>query len=457
MENKLRHIDDLLKTSLEQLADYPALDSDWLAVESRLKQRRNRIYAMWFSLALITLIGGTMIFTSVKQSPTIADTQDTIEHTSPQDDAKQSPVDEDNTNVQITQNDKTDSQIPSEPLDLPNEAGQTPDNNSMSSSSSSDDASGSHTDPTASGDQQGIGSRPTGDDIPLMTGPSIPSTPWMDYSTLNTIEWDMVQWVYDEESKAESFDYNMDFLKDGQKPAKAALGFGVSHTEIGISFTPSYAGKFVSENITRSGLIHQSYYDKVLGSEHAAPAYNIGFNYEVHFVNHLFVGFGIGATERTEFVKYNYEIDQIPVVDGNANRITNYIPSGVNSELVNYQGSNSYHFIEIPLTVGYDLPIGKKLSWRTQADFSYMLLTNRLGVKADYTYLQLYDLKDQQYFNQSTFATTFKSGIYFNFKKFVIGAEPVFSTNLNSLTDNSAALKIKPYSYGLNITTNIKF
>ena len=58
MDN-LQHIDNLLKQASQVPANASVTASDWAAVEKKLKQRKNRIYAMWFFLALIC--AGTVI------------------------------------------------------------------------------------------------------------------------------------------------------------------------------------------------------------------------------------------------------------------------------------------------------------------------------------------------------------------------------------------------------------
>ena len=58
MDN-LQHIDELLKSASQAPANALVNDSDWNAIDKKLKQRKNRIYALWFFLALIC--AGTVI------------------------------------------------------------------------------------------------------------------------------------------------------------------------------------------------------------------------------------------------------------------------------------------------------------------------------------------------------------------------------------------------------------
>ncbi|MFT4996278.1 MAG: hypothetical protein ACI9BJ_000776, partial [Flavobacteriales bacterium] len=45
----------------------------------------------------------------------------------------------------------------------------------------------------------------------------------------------------------------------------------------------------------------------------------------------------------------------------------------------------------------------------------------------------------------------------YNTPRLAIGLEPMFGMNLNSLNNEAtSAIKTKPYSYGINLITNIK-
>ena len=79
-----------------------------------------------------------------------------------------------------------------------------------------------------------------------------------------------------------------------------------------------------------------------------------------------------------------------------------------------------------------------------------------MAKKGNFLNLQLEDLSDLK-FNNYNIATTVKSGIYFNKTRFNIGLEPSYSININSLNNvKTSALKTRPFSYGVNLTTNIK-
>mgnify|MGYP000082299705 FL=1 len=93
---------------------------------------------------------------------------------------------------------------------------------------------------------------------------------------------------------------------------------------------------------------------------------------------------------------------------------------------------------------------------RAQVGVSYMALQKRNGKKGNFTTLELKDLTELD-LNSRNIAANIKSGLYYNTPRLAIGLEPMFGINLSSLNNEAtSAIKTKPYSYGINLTTNIK-
>jgi hypothetical protein len=154
-------------------------------------------------------------------------------------------------------------------------------------------------------------------------------------------------------------------------------------------------------------------------------------------------------------LSYKYTITEFPIVTND--EITDYAPLNPLAYVdVNHVGSNLYHFIEIPLNFGYKQSISSNFEIRSQFGVSLLSLTKLDGKKGNFLNLQLEDLTDLK-FNNHNIATTIKSGLYFNKPRFNIGLEPSYSININSLTDSkTSALKARPYSFGINLISNIK-
>lgn len=439
--DKLRHIDELLKESLGQNVESGEFTSDWLAIEKRLKQRKNRIYAMWFSLALIALTSvSVLLYTNSNPAS--------------------------NNNLADTPNRKITDQTPSELNSntntqddrsvIENEEGITSEHfddvediiSSNQESKPSDDAT----------IQQGINADQISNTIPDEVISEEDQPGWIDPS----VEMTPTNEVVFIESELPDIAFapvqtnELDNVGVAKIGTDKKSGVKLGHIEMGVSFTPSVSGKFTSERSDLAWLVNRTYKSKVASNESATFANNTSVNAEFHFTNGWFIGSGFGVAERTEFLSYDYIIDHAVAEDYQKQELTYFKLLPSDWQYVSHQGSNSYHFIEIPLTIGYKTSITRNMELRNQVDFSYMLLYNQLGKKADYTTLELNDLADLNYLNSSNAAATIKSGVYYKFKNFVIGGEPTFSMNLNSLSNKSSAIKVTPYNYGFNITTNIK-
>ncbi|MGB0849625.1 MAG: hypothetical protein ACPGTP_00130, partial [Bacteroidia bacterium] len=184
---------------------------------------------------------------------------------------------------------------------------------------------------------------------------------------------------------------------------------------------------------------------------------NFGFNIQHHNKTPFFFGTGIFLTQRSEAVDYNYTITEYPVQNLEKPVIDSYGSLKPNlHEQISYQGSNSYHFVEIPLNLGFKHTISRNFESRTQLGISYLALLNVDGKKGDAYDLSLNDLKDLNLKTQHI-STNFKTGMYYHAPRLVFGVEPMVGLNLSSLTDKSTSpIMVKPYSYGLNISTSIK-
>ena len=425
--DKLRYIDELLKTSLGDSGYATSVSSDdWLAIEKRLKRRKNRIYAMWFSLSLVVLTSLGLWITSDYSTQQITE----------------------NSSVEL-QGENTTTQ---EPKAL--------DPNSIE-------------EPQQSLDDQIIS------DIRETT---VQNVSWENEIVKeNGAQEDVVEEEVSADVDPIAENNNEVVLSDGllneyieafndipvyiRKPEVKLLDpidhskvkRSISHMEFGVSITPSFASKLLSEDSRLGGLINKEFFGIVNNSEQAAFATNTHFNGSVHFNNGWYIGIGVGYVQRTEAINYNYVIDHFVNVNEVENKIDSYtLLPPLARETITYQGSNSYHFVDIPVRVGYRYNVLPKWSIGHELAVSYMLLVNQVGQRADPTYLNLYDISKVDFYNKANIGSSFKTGLYYNFKNFVVGAEPVVGMNLNSLSNKESAIKIRPYNYGFNLTTQIK-
>lgn len=429
MDN-LQHIDNLLKQASQVPANALVTASDWAAVEKKLKQRKNRIYAMWFFLALIcagTVIG--LIVTNIHSLQTnpnnhvVADTKTEVidnAHLS------QSPNKENDYDISTTDEIDINKLLEHNKTTEPNET--------TEAQISIDEVS-----------RFGLleESTPTREKTSIKTS--------ADEGRLEILNLLPISATFTQPNLPVPSKQHIGYSDVSLPTDKSELQ---SHWEMGLSFTPGLSNKIASVNNALSYLINPTYNNTVKLGEQAAFSNTFGFNTQYHR-SQWFIASGLFMTQRNERIDYNYKIEISPTYDNDIfNKFLPVVPGA--QESIVYSGSNSYHFIEIPISIGYKQSVSPTFEIRTQVGLSYMALLNREGKKGNFTTLRLDDLKNLQ-FNQHNIAANIKTGLYLNKPRFVVGVEPLFGININSLrSPETSAIKTNPYGYGVNLTTAVK-
>ncbi len=429
MDN-LQHIDNLLKQASQVPANALVTASDWAAVEKKLKQRKNRIYAMWFFLALIcagTVIG--LIVTNIHSLQTnpnnhvVADTKTEVI---------------DNAHLSQSPNKENDYDISTtDEIDINKllEHNKTTEPNEMTEAQISID------------EVSRFGlleeSTPTREKTSIKTS--------ADEGRLEILNLLPISATFTQPNLPVPSKQHIGYSDVSLPTDKSELQ---SHWEMGLSFTPGLSNKIASVNNALSYLINPTYNNTVKLGEQAAFSNTFGFNTQYHR-SQWFIASGLFMTQRNERIDYNYKIEISPTYDNEIfNKFLPVVPGA--QESIVYSGSNSYHFIEIPISIGYKQSVSPTFEIRTQVGLSYMALLNREGKKGNFTTLRLDDLKNLQ-FNQHNIAANIKTGLYLNKPRFVVGVEPLFGININSLrSPETSAIKTNPYGYGVNLTTAVK-
>lgn len=442
MDN-LQHIDDLLRQASQVPANALVNDSDWAVVEKKLKRRKNRIYAMWFFLALVSVSSVGLLFHHNNQftnNPTIlAQTEESL----PLEDINRTKLPENTKSTSansVTINIKTDN---------PNFSGTNKPKDLIPTDIAIDKSFDKETTTPITAETANIET-----ETPVVFSNNTPIEPITlepkRSNSLLVLDVPLNKLQLLAPTKLDEIATSTSTINSNLQPLSP------NHWEFGVSFTPGLSNKLTSENNSLRGLINRSYYDKVAKSETSSFANTFGFNAQYH-TEKWFLASGIFMTQRSEQINYDYQITEYPTVNNNTNAIDTYTTLNPLAFVsINYSGSNSYHFMEIPLSIGYKTSFLPNFELRSQIGVSYLSLINREGKKGNFTTLELDNIKDLK-FNQHNIAANVKTGLYWNKPRFVIGIEPLLGVNLNSLrSTETSAIKTKPYGYGLNITSAIK-
>jgi hypothetical protein len=419
--DKLQHIDQLLRSAAQEPANAFVFDADWDVIEKKLGRRKNRIFALWFFLALISIsLTGSVIYSTRHTTSTDIVTNRIKSANSPE-----------HYKSEFTPP-KTQKKTSSATLLHANELG-------------SSTVKKAHNAPHSS---KGLNSL-----FALHRDVS-----WFDYQDLSNS-------IFKQATVVSLYDWEIDYSQNLDKLEIAnTLELTVAKInaapnlktrwEIGPAFTPSLSGRLLSENKNNPNLINPLYKSLVANSESIAFSNSYGVNIHYHSKSNFYISSGLFISQRGEKVDYDYLITNFENrISGVVSSYSELKPSAY--EKVEYSGSNSYHFIEIPLNIGYKHAISSKFELRSQIGLSYMALNQSQGKKGDPISLRLNDLTSLN-FNTQNIAANVKTGIFYNKKNVALGLEPMFGVNLNTLDQNNSLIKTKPYSCGINLSTNFK-
>lgn len=437
--DKLQHIDNLLRTASKVPANALVDASNWAGIEKRLKRRKNRIYALWFFLALSVCSTSALFLVNqfnFKTQPTITQQEKNI-------DASTTTLDlQESTTAKSTKT--LESNVSSE-TEVTNNLKPANQSNSIEDPKEYNTPDASTTLPI------------TEDSVFKLEQTIAQEVKQVIEATTIYQQSKTPKFVFDDIFGSTPLWVNQDkvIVQSLSNSKPSHLAYDKSHWETGISFTPSLSSKISGTNKDLSGLINRSYDRFVASSESAAFGNTFGFNAQYHPKGRFFYSSGLYLTQRAEQVNYDYTITE------------NFFPTNKINERyfdldprayvdVNYTGSNSYHFIEIPLNIGYKQPLSRNFELRTQVGVSYLSLLSSSGKKGNFETLFLDNLSNLN-FNTNHIAANLKSGLYYHRPRLAVGLEPMIGMNLTNLQNKStSAILDKPYSYGINLTTNFK-
>jgi hypothetical protein len=435
--DKLQHIDDLLKKSAASETSHLVGDADWLVVEKKLKQRRNRIYGMWFLLALIVGFGSLGVWMS---NTTVVEPSESI---------VQNPI-------------QAIEKIQEEDLQ-PDYSNQDEETVVSENITAIDD--GNQQEIASNNEYLATADKATAEISTKVTKPDaaekatelenpVPPSLAIDFASKYGINTNLITSrnvafpMADINTSFAAIKLNLDLIQVD----KIKHNINTPHWETGLVFTPGLSDKIVSAVAGRENWINKDYDEIANSMEGSGFSNTFGINTAYHFKNKLFVGSGLYITQRQESVNYDYVVTEAPNVTNNV--IFGYLP--ISPIQISYSGSNSYHFIEIPVNIGYKINVIRNFELRPQVGLSYLALVKQQGLKTNYVDLLLEDVTSMN-LNTSNISANIKFGSYLNMDNWVIGVEPQAGVNLNSFRGGNDAFNVKPYNYGLTLSTAYKF
>lgn len=226
--------------------------------------------------------------------------------------------------------------------------------------------------------------------------------------------------------------------------------------EIGISASPTWANKVIGKNGPNAWKVHASFWDIADKMESASLSYQVETHVNRYLGHNFYAGLGLAYNQITESVSYNYIVDSIAIEDRVNKSLTYYYQQDPRGRTkVEYSGTNVYHFIEVPVRLGYKQELKEdKLYLRLEAGLRYMYMFDLSGKKPGVTQIEeLIELnRKNSIYSKHNLGFTSSVGICYTINdKMEFTVVPYYNRTWTSIRSREEGITEKPFNYGLNL------
>lgn len=223
-----------------------------------------------------------------------------------------------------------------------------------------------------------------------------------------------------------------------------------STIEIKIYGAPTYNWS----DLHYQGEASTSHRDLLQATENAVQAgwgmdAGVELSYRLH--KNLKLSSGIGFRKIQTQNQYDFELNEIPVIDSTSGEILSYIQLGENAQRVKNSSSNTYSFIDIPVSLFYERQISHKWAVTAEAIHRFSVLVNQQSLMLDPTYLELNSVPDAA-FNQLSNSWQLKLGLRYELNpNLYLAMEPGYRSYYQDLF-KSSEISWKPSDFSLALS-----
>ncbi|MFT5513101.1 MAG: opacity protein-like surface antigen [Bacteroidia bacterium] len=233
------------------------------------------------------------------------------------------------------------------------------------------------------------------------------------------------------------------------------------YSEIGVSFSPTWANKFINPNGANAWKINKDFNHIARTMETGSVSYQLEGRINRYVTERMYLGFGLTYNQIEEKTSYDYLVTEIPDEIVRKKEL-DYIPIDprIGPIDVKYSGRNVYHYFEAPLRFGLTDKIpGTNIKVRFETGVRYMLLADMSGKKPDVTRIDsLVDLKSAiSSYSRHNFGLTANAGVYWKvWNNTDFGVTPYYNYALTSIRKRDEGITEKPYNFGVNFSLHHK-
>tara|TARA_R110002096_G_scaffold135456_2_gene287132 strand:- start:34760 stop:36061 length:1302 start_codon:yes stop_codon:yes gene_type:complete len=199
--------------------------------------------------------------------------------------------------------------------------------------------------------------------------------------------------------------------------------------------------------------VNRNYSNAVKGAISNSIGYESGVELYYRFYKNFRIGSGFVIQEISSFNSFNYEISEIPVIEGSSGEILAYITLP-ESRKVEYEGFNKFQYLSIPLSFYYEKRISPQWLYSLEAVQHFGFLNQYSSTQVNNKTLELEETQNSQL---SSFigSSSLSWAIQYQFSpRLMIGLEPKLSY-VNQDIFNQEYKSWKPLQFGINLTTTL--
>lgn len=205
----------------------------------------------------------------------------------------------------------------------------------------------------------------------------------------------------------------------------------------------------------RQALLHSDFVDEMASNEKSGFSLNIGLEASRRIGAVTYLKSGVEYITNAYQADFDFVNFRDAVIDPENGEILSYLMRDQPEDII-FNAQNSYHYLNLPLSISYQPWANKHLRLNLEAGGSLLHFLGAEGRTLDYKSLAVIDLGERSY-RKFLGSFSMKIGMqYWVNPKVNIGFEPTLMYFTNTIYTEEYPFYVIPYSVGLNFNLQVK-
>lgn len=222
-----------------------------------------------------------------------------------------------------------------------------------------------------------------------------------------------------------------------------------------LNIYPNFAFREFKIDPSKKALLHSDFIDAMQNSERSGINMNVGFEVSRRVGAITYINSGIEYINNSYQAEYDFLNFRNAIFNESTGEIA-YYTLRKDPQRIAFSDINSFHFLNIPLSVSYQPWATDHLRINLEFGFSALYFLKAEGSSIDYKTLDLIDL-DQRSYRKFMASSSLTIGVqYFVSRNINLGIEPTLMYFTNSIYTEEYPFEVIPYSMGVNFKLQMK-